>query len=83
MSPQELALVIDGLLARTEARRVTTTAKIAAEQQRDLGQFFTPRVVAERVASEARLPDSGVLRVLDPGAGSGSLTAAVVARVLR
>ncbi|ROT27232.1 BsuBI/PstI family type II restriction endonuclease [Micromonospora sp. HM5-17] len=52
-------------------------------EQRDLGQFFTPRVVAERIAAEPSLPKSGVLRVLDPGAGSGSLSAALVARVLR
>ena len=31
-------------------------------------RFFTPRVVAERVASELCLPTSGVFRVLDPGA---------------
>ena len=30
-----------------------------------------------------RLPAAGVLRVLDPGAGAGSLTAAITARVLR
>jgi adenine-specific DNA-methyltransferase len=30
-----------------------------------------------------RLPDAGSLRILDPGAGVGSLTAALIARVLR
>ena len=32
-----------------------------AARQRDLGQFFTPRVVAERVAAEPSLPAGGVL----------------------
>jgi adenine-specific DNA-methyltransferase len=83
VSPEELEQLVDGLLDRTNGRRVATGAEMVAERQRDLGQFFTPRVVADRVAAESRLPAEGVLRVLDPGAGSGSLAAAVVARVLR
>lgn len=62
---------------------MATTARMTPDRQRDLGQYFTPRDVAERIASEARLPAGGVLRLLDPGAGSGSLTAAMVARVIR
>lgn len=47
-----------------------------------LGQFFTPARVADFIASLVRLPEEGTLRVLDPGAGAGSLTASLVARVL-
>jgi adenine-specific DNA-methyltransferase len=47
-----------------------------------LGQFFTPARAATLIASMPRLPESGELRVLDPGAGSGMLSAALVARVL-
>ena len=49
-----------------------------------LGQFFTPEPVADlisRMIDVDRLPVS--LRLLDPGAGTGSLTAAVFARLLR
>jgi len=50
--------------------------------QSDLGQFFTPPPVARLMASMFDL-DSQIeeLRVLDPGAGLGALTAAFVERV--
>jgi adenine-specific DNA-methyltransferase len=82
MNP-ERELVTDALLARAEARRSAAIAMLDPGEQRDLGQFFTPRVVAERIVAEPSLPSEGVLRVLEPGAGSGSLVAALVARVLR
>jgi adenine-specific DNA-methyltransferase len=46
-------------------------------------QFFTPSLAADIIASMPLLPTSGSLRVLDPGAGVGSLTAALVERVRR
>lgn len=82
-SHPKLDLVIEGLLSRTEARRGAQMQAMDPVRQRSLGQYFTPRVVAERIAAEPRLADRGVLRLLDPGAGTGSLTAALVARVLR
>ncbi len=58
--------------------------ELAAKDDRsERGQFFTPSPVAEFLASLLELPTSGTFRVLDPGAGIGSLSAAVVARVLR
>ncbi|SDN70784.1 adenine-specific DNA-methyltransferase [Actinomyces ruminicola] len=51
--------------------------------QAELGQFFTPTAVARIMADLVHLPASGTLRVLDPGAGSGMLSAAVVDRVRR
>jgi adenine-specific DNA-methyltransferase len=74
---------IDGLLARTEARRGAVTASLEPVEQRRLGQYFTPQAVAERIAGEPSLPVEGTVNVLDPGAGCGSLLAAFVARVLR
>ncbi|MBM7492688.1 adenine-specific DNA-methyltransferase [Micromonospora luteifusca] len=53
------------------------------DQQRELAQFFTPRIVAEHMAAQAKIPDQGKFRILDPGAGSGSLIAAIVGRVLQ
>jgi adenine-specific DNA-methyltransferase len=72
-----------GLTARTEARRVIALEELPAAQRAQLGQFFTPERAADFIAGLPRLPQVGKLRVLDPGAGSGSLTAALVARVLR
>lgn len=50
--------------------------------QDQLGQFFTPSRAAALIASTLRLPETGSLRVLDPGAGTGMLAAALVARIL-
>ena len=72
----------DGLLFRTEARRVATLAEMDAGTQAQFGQFFTPERAAQLIASMPILPESGVLRVLDPGAGVGSLSAALVDRAL-
>jgi adenine-specific DNA-methyltransferase len=68
---------------RAEDRRRHAIKTLDPRAQRDLGQFFTPQLVAERIAAEPRLPREGVFRVLDPGAGTGSLIAALTARALR
>lgn len=72
----------DDLMARTETRRVEALAALGAESQDRLGQFFTPQRAASLIASLPRLSQSGRLRVLDPGAGAGSLSAALVQRVM-
>src|SRR6202008_1287865 len=71
------------LMARTEARRRIVSDQLDDTHRSALGQFFTPDAVAEFLASLLDLPPSGRLSLLDPGAGVGSLAAAVVARVLR
>jgi adenine-specific DNA-methyltransferase len=48
-----------------------------------LGQVFTPVPVAQRIASQVSLRTAECLTVLDPGAGIGSLCAALVDRVIR
>jgi adenine-specific DNA-methyltransferase len=70
------------LVLRTETRRQESSAAIDSSQRGKLGQFFTPSPAAEFIASLAKLPDAGALRILDPGAGAGSLTASLVARLL-
>ncbi len=69
------------LAVRTEARRVAETADRSAAQRSALGQFFTPAPIASLLAGMFDPPD-GVVRVLDPGAGVGSLTAALVDRAV-
>ncbi|MER8186654.1 Eco57I restriction-modification methylase domain-containing protein [Kitasatospora sp. NPDC094015] len=71
------------LVQRTEERRQSASAELDAKQRSKLGQFFTPAPVADFIASLVRLPAGGTVRLLDPGAGAGSLTASVVARCIK
>ena len=73
---------VKAFIARTEARRLDVAQKLDPDTRSGLGQYFTPAPVAGFLASLLRLPDAGAFSVLDPGAGVGSLSAAVVARVL-
>ncbi|MCL2667413.1 MAG: class I SAM-dependent methyltransferase [Micrococcales bacterium] len=75
-------MTVVGLLDLAERQRVQALAGVEAETQSELGQFFTPAAAAALIASIPRLPERGVVRVLDPGAGSGVLSAALVERVL-
>jgi adenine-specific DNA-methyltransferase len=70
------------LLARVEQRRSLTSVSLDPSSRTKLGQFFTPRSPASLLASMAPLPARGGWRLIDPGAGVGSLTAALVARWL-
>lgn len=70
------------LVTRAERNRVAALSRLKPTTQNSLGQFFTPARAAALIASMPRLPEGGRLRVLDPGAGSGMLSAALVARVL-
>lgn len=65
---------------RVTAVRDEAIGALDTDHRSELGQFFTPFEIAEFMAS---MPDlSGrALRILDPGAGSGMLTAAVVSRL--
>jgi adenine-specific DNA-methyltransferase len=64
---------------RVERRRVDTSAQLGESRSR-LGQFFTPPEAAGLLAGMVR--SSRTWRLLDPGAGVGSLTAALVCRWL-
>lgn len=70
------------LLNRVERNRVAALSKLNPKKRDSLGQFFTPARAASLIASMPRLPANGQIRVLDPGAGSGMLSAALVARIL-
>lgn len=51
-------------------------------RQSAMGQYFTPAKAADLIASMVRLDGLGdVVRILDPGAGAGSLTVALVERI--
>lgn len=73
----------DDLLGRAEELRVFTLGSLNQRQQARLGQFFTPERAAALLADMPRLLDgASLMRVLDPGAGSGMLLAALVQRVV-
>ncbi len=81
--PESLPLVhADRLSERTELRRLAVSEKLDAQHRARWGQFFTPPAVADFLASLIELPADGELRVLDPGAGVGSLSAALVGRAI-
>ena len=65
----------------------TTNAYISQmpkEQRKEYGQFFTSRETAVFMAGLLRIPEGQeLLTVLDPGAGSGVLAAALVDRLQR
>lgn len=75
-------MVLSEILDFAEMQRVAALGGLDAGSRNALGQFFTPAAAAALIASLPRLPESGALRVLDPGAGSGMLSAALVDRVL-
>lgn len=67
------------LVDEVEARRVQESDRRDASQRGSLGQYFTPAPIAKLLAGMFEVP-RGDVRVLDPGAGVGSLTAALVDR---
>jgi adenine-specific DNA-methyltransferase len=73
---------VEDFLAAVERRRAAASASLDPRARSSLGQFFTPRASAELIASMAPPPADGAWRLIDAGAGVGSLTAALVARWL-
>lgn len=79
---QEDIHAVRTLLGAVEERRRTVSQHLERHHRSLMGQFFTPAPVALFMAEmfEARKP---VLRLLDAGAGIGSLSAAFVATICR
>lgn len=73
------APLLPALVDRSEVRRVSAAGRLEHVRRGELGQFFTPAPIANLLASMFH-PAEGTLRLLDAGAGVGSLTAALVAR---
>lgn len=61
--------------------RVHYSSRLNLKQRSELGQFLTPAPVARFMAGQFHNL-SGHISLLDPGAGVGALTAAVVERLL-
>jgi adenine-specific DNA-methyltransferase len=73
----------EGLLHQAESVRVQATLELDQTTQATRGQYFTPARAAALIAGIPSLTRTDALRVLDPGAGTGMLTAALVERVVR
>jgi len=69
---------VSDLLNETEVRRVSATATLDEQHRSRLGQFFTPEPVARIMGRMLEDVPGDVVRILDPGAGVGSLSAAAV-----
>ena len=61
-----------------ERLRLATAKSLEVPHRTTLGQFFTPSSVARLIASKLTGCGTQRVRLLDPGAGVGSLTAAAV-----
>lgn len=82
MSPSiETAPPASWLTETVEIRRLQINSQLRQRTKTELGQFFSPGHVARLVASKFK-PIRGDVRLLDAGAGIGSLTAAFVERIL-
>lgn len=75
------SMVVMDVVQRAAERRNATLAGLDATGQAQKGQFFTPLPIAQLMAAMPVLPRTGTFRIVDPGAGSGMLTAAIMARI--
>lgn len=77
----EISTAATDIVAQSETRRQQTSSSLKAGDRAKFGQFFTPAPVADFMASLARINPKNLIRILDPGAGTGSLTASIVQRI--
>lgn len=71
--------MVSDVVASIEERRRSCSDQLDPTRRSELGQYFTPSGVAAFMAEQLDV-QSRPVRLLDPGAGVGSLTAAVAAR---
>ena len=69
------------LTDQTESRRIAAAGRLDAKRRASWGQFFTPQPLAELMAEMLIEVPGQPVRLLDPGAGVGSLSAAAVAKL--
>jgi adenine-specific DNA-methyltransferase len=70
-----------GLVERTDFYRLDANRKLNPKSKAILGQFMTPSPVSRFMASLFKKLNVGEIRLLDAGAGVGSLTAAFVEEI--
>lgn len=73
-------VVYEGALAIAEHFRRQACERLGEAKRAEMGQFLTPLPVAQFMASMVRLGQPSI-RLIDAGAGTGSLTAALIAEI--
>ncbi len=76
--PEPLLKENPNLLLIIDSKRKAANGKLAPETKRDLGQYMPPACVASFMASLFPEPANKNIKLLDPGAGVGSLTSAFI-----
>lgn len=79
--PHSTSLEASEFLKNTDASRKTANLMLDEANKSSLGQFMTPVSVATFMAAMFDLDPARPIRLLDPGAGVGSLTSALIARM--
>lgn len=82
MITHPLAILDTAILARVSEWQSAYQEATASVERKGKGQFFTPSAIAEFMAGLLPLANHEI-RVLDPGAGAGVLSAAICDRILR
>jgi adenine-specific DNA-methyltransferase len=72
---------LNGFLSTAEGFRLQATTHLKPKVRSNLGQYFTPLNIADLMASMAP-QTSDSIKILDPGAGTGILSAALVNKLL-
>ncbi len=70
------------MMERADAFRQSNTYKAEAKRRSQIGQFLTPIHIAQLMAGMLELKKD-VVHLLDPGAGAGILTAAVISALIQ
>ena len=73
---------VDSLMATVDVARLSASRLLDPDRRSTMGQFLTPAKVAEFMATMFG-PQTGTVRLLDAGAGIGTLSAAFVAEMCR
>ncbi|MBT0770301.1 Eco57I restriction-modification methylase domain-containing protein [Kineosporia sp. J2-2] len=80
--PGSDASMIAEFLSGVERRRTEVMSHLDPKSQAAHGQYFTPVPAAQIIVSMFTLVERDKVRIFDPGAGTGSLTAALVTRLM-
>lgn len=69
------------LREQMEQQRINHANETPSDKKQELGQYFTPGRIADFMASLFPRQSAGDVRILDPGAGLGILSCALVERI--
>lgn len=79
---EDLLVTLQGVVDLAEIYRVESSRHLNQATRGELGQFLTPQPVAQCLAKLFRTQTLSEVSLLDPGAGTGSLTAAAARHLI-